>query len=270
MRIIIAIAAACFIYPYGGLTNPVARTERRSQNATSVWNEKRLVVPSEYPLAPGPFPHEWRYLNWDPTNVGQQDILQKIHTAFEEVMVMAALALLEVDKSDKTVLTRWFNTQDDPGETKAVFANIYDEAAGQATINVENMVLYQNDFANRCTPTMRAYTVPATGRFHLCPAGLNLPLNEEILCQNLDPSCSLQMRSTSMTILHEMTHFDDIGAAGHANMAIIDEASGAYNCFILNTDKKGDNAQNYAWLAGEAYWSNYCKKTFEDPKPGVQ
>lgn len=33
-------------------------------------------------------------------------------------------------------------------------------------------------------------------------------------------------------------------------LAIIDEASGAYKCFKLSDDDKGDNAQNYAWLAG--------------------
>ena len=33
-------------------------------------------------------------------------------------------------------------------------------------------------------------------------------------------------------------------------IAIIDEASGAYDCFALDNDDKGDNAQNYAWLAG--------------------
>ena len=34
------------------------------------------------------------------------------------------------------------------------------------------------------------------------------------------------------------------------SLAIVDEAAGAYDCFKLDDDSKGDNAQNYAWLAG--------------------
>jgi hypothetical protein len=74
-----------------------------------------------------------------------------------------------------------------------------------------------------------------------------------------------------MTLLHEMTHADQIGAEGRENQAIFDVgAKGAYDCFMLADKDKPDNAQNYAWFAGEAYWSNFCSKTFEDPKPGVQ
>ena len=68
-------------------------------------------------------------------------------------------------------------------------------------------------------------------------------------------------------------------------------ARGAYKCFKLAGNEKGENAQNYAWLAGvseipsertldfsddidvagqEAYFSNKCNKKFQDPAPGVQ
>ena len=42
--------------------------------------------------------------------------------------------------------------------------------------------------------------------------------------------------------------FADILRRG--GIAIVDEKSGAYDCFKLDDDDKGDNAQNYAWLAG--------------------
>lgn len=77
------------------------------------------------------------------------------------------------------------------------------------------------------------------------------------------------MRSLSMTLLHKMTHYDEIGAAARGTMRIIDEASGAYECLNLGTDEKADNGQNYAWFAGEAFWSSECRKIFLDPVPGI-
>ena len=37
------------------------------------------------------------------------------------------------------------------------------------------------------------------------------------------------------------------------SIAIVDEASGAYDCLLLDEGLKGDNAENYAWLAGVGF-----------------
>lgn len=108
------------------------------------------------------------------------------------------------------------------------------------------------------------------GRFHICQRGLDKKLNSEILCDDLDASCSLKMRSLSMIMLHEWTHYDKIGSAALNEMTVEDYARGAYDCFKLEDDDKGENAQNYAWFAGEIHWGMYCPKTFEDPKEGIQ
>lgn len=121
-----------------------------------------------------------------------------------------------------------------------------------------------------CKANTNAYLIPETGQFHICPKGLDLKLNGDIECTDLDASCSSKMRSLPMTLLHEMTHFEDIGADAHANERIIDLKSGAYDCFKLTDEQKRGNAQNYAWFAGEAFWSVQCDRTFNDPAPGVQ
>ena len=53
-------------------------------------------------------------------------------------------------------------------------------------------------------------------------------------------------RFLSATRIVSLTNFR------RGSMEIIDEkpGSGAYDCFKLTDDDKGDNAQNYAWLAG--------------------
>lgn len=37
-----------------------------------------------------------------------------------------------------------------------------------------------------------------------------------------------------------------------------DLAAGAYNCFKLSDEDKGENAQNYAWLAGVRKIDDKC------------
>ena len=71
-----------------------------------------------------------------------------------------------------------------------------------------------------------------------------------------------------MTFVHEMTHFDGINDA--INERTVDLASGSYDCFMLDNDEKTTNAQNYAWFAGEAYWSRRFNMQFSDPTPNAR
>lgn len=228
--------------------------------------------PSPYPLDNGPYHNEFQYVGWDPENPDHQVELRKIHAAFGQAQYMASRALLKVTEPDQTMIQRWFGTQEDPTEQPEVFANMWDADAGTAAFPVSQMVCDREDFRNFCRETMSAYTVRDTGRFHISPFGMNKPLNSDIACTDLDASCSTKMRSLPMVILHEWTHFDDIGAEGRGFVGIIDVrgASGAYECFKLAPEQKGDNAQNYAWFAGEAHWSLYCDKTSEDPTETIE
>jgi hypothetical protein len=230
----------------------------------------RAPQPSDYPLPPGPYINEFKYVNWDPTDDTQKAQLEKIHEAFGEWRQMAAEALQLVENNDETVIKRWYG--DEPrNELRGVFANMWDKNSGQATTQVSQMVCDKEDFDNYCgpNPTANAYTRDQTGRFHICPKGLRKKLNVGKQCSDLDPSCSKEMRTLPMVLLHEMTHYTEIGEAA-TGIRIVDEASGAYACFKLKSSEKADNAQNYAWIAGEAYWGNFCDKTFQDPAPGVQ
>lgn len=70
------------------------------------------------------------------------------------------------------------------------------------------MVLDRKDFGDKETknPEWAAYTIASSGRFHICEYGFkNRGLMKDISCDNLDESCSNQMRSLAMTLLHEMT-----------------------------------------------------------------
>ena len=151
-----------------------------------------------------------------------------------------------------------------------VFANMWDSGGVQSTSQVSRMVCAYEDIDNSCSGNKNECTRPDSDIFHICPFGFQKPLNSEIASSTWDASCSANMRSVPMILLHEMTHVTDIGAAVRGTLGIIDLASGAYACFQLDDDGKGDNAQNYAWLAGDAYWSRKCDVSLSDAVASIK
>ena len=257
--------------PNVALTNAIAGPLRHAENRSLQLETRTLFprAPSDYPLAPGPFPNEFKYENWDTTDDTQRKDLKKIHDAFGDWRQMAEQALAKAKSNDLTVIHHWYGDKEPVGELIGVFKNMWNVDTGQAATPVSEMVCDRTDFRNFCTEFTNAYTDATTGRFHICRRGLDKPLNSGIECTDVDNSCSKKMRTLPMVLLHEMTHYDNIGLAAHG-ISIVDDASGAYDCFTLSPEEKSDNAQNYAWFAGEAYWGWTCGKTFENPKPGVQ
>ncbi|KAG4444235.1 hypothetical protein IFR05_000332 [Cadophora sp. M221] len=257
------------------LGNPII-VDTRNPTASIHDRESRTIIPrvdaSSYPYGEA-LPNEFQWRNWDPKDPDQKKQGEKIHQAFVEWQDFAKAGLQAASDPTSDTFKRWFGKQDNNEEIKNVFANAYDVTAedgkGAATANVAKMICDYQDFKKRCKESTAAWTMPDSGEFHVCPYGLDRLLNSELVCSNFDDSCSAEMRSLPMTLMHEMTHFNSIGAAGRGGIAILDEVGGAYDCFKLDDDDKGDNAQNYAWLAGDAYWAQKCSKTFKDPSVGV-
>ena len=131
---------------------------------------------------------------------------------------------------------------------------------------IAGMICDQTNFdPSEAGPNTLAYTQPGSGRFHVTPNGESKKLNSDVQQSDLDDFASANMRTLPMTLLHEMTHVRAINDA--INEQVIDTASGSYKCFMLADDAKTLNAQNYAWFAGEAYWSRQLNKEFTDPTP---
>lgn len=85
---------------------------------------------------------------------------------------------------------------------------------------------------------------------------------------DLDASASAKMKSVAFRMVLEITHWVKVGDAA-LGKHITDKANGADDCFKLSKDVKLINAQNYAFLAAEAYYKvKGCK--FGDPKNGIK
>ena len=162
--------------------------------------------PSDYPYGT-PETNEFKWVNWDPENEDDKTDGKKIHQAFVEWKNLVAKGAGAAATKDGATFVRWMgkNHEDPavPDETKNVFANMWD--GSNASDKVAKMVCDRKDFDNFCTDRRSAYMKADTGRFHVCPRGLKLPQLTEIVCDNLDKSCSAKMRDLAMTLLHEMT-----------------------------------------------------------------
>ncbi len=175
-------------------------------------------VPSAYPWASEADPvlkNEFSWVNWDVNNADDKRDGQKIHQAFREWSEFAQAGYGAAKKYKDTppanaLFARWFGKPDFPDEVESTFEAMFDGDTTDASTVIGEMVLDRVDFndpGSRCSdkPNMKAYTTPGTGRFHFCPAGIALPLNSQINCEDLDAYVSSKMRSVSMTFLHETT-----------------------------------------------------------------
>ncbi|KAF2420944.1 hypothetical protein EJ08DRAFT_738444 [Tothia fuscella] len=244
------------------IANPIEVNQRQTPSSTTISAARTLLVraaASSYPYGDA-LPNEFQWRNWDPNDKSQKEDAQKIHNAFKDWQDLAKAGSSIASDTQGATFKRWMGKPLKPKEVAAVFANMWDSSAGTPTAKVAKMICDRDDFKKRCGASTNAYT-EENGEFHICQFGLDKPTNSEIKCGDLDESCSAKMRSLSMTLLHEMTK----GSEG-----IGDDAGGAYDCFKLKEDEKDLNAQNYAWFAGEAFLTNACSKTFEDPKVGVK
>jgi len=107
---------------------------------------------------------------------------------------------------------------------------------------------------------------------YFCGEAYSFPIQAgDITCDSLGPTLSAGMEFLGATILHEWMHNDAIGAAATGNN-IIDyngpAGYGPYSTRQLLVDAPAaciTNADSFAWLALEIYWSSTCNTTYQDP-----
>ncbi|KAJ4370016.1 hypothetical protein N0V83_005780 [Neocucurbitaria cava] len=239
--------------------------------------------PSEYPWADPSDPvhaiieNEFKWFGWNKENEQDKHDGQRIHQAFREWHEFAQAGANDMDDFDSLRFKRWFRGGKEdpvpgPEGVKKTFENMINRNTGVAGPNIAKMVLHREElpaYPDYCAkrPKMNAYTIAESGAFHFCDKGIKLPLNSELNCDDFTESVSGKMKSVSMTILHESTHYDGIDGT---DFGIDDEGgNSASKCFEIDGEAKIQNAQNYAWMAADAYWSAKCKKEFVDPPPGT-
>ncbi|KAF2833771.1 hypothetical protein CC86DRAFT_389905 [Ophiobolus disseminans] len=213
-----------------------------------------------------------KWKRWNPQDTGtERDEGRRIHDDYTTMKEMAIFAWREADAKTAT-FKRWF-AESDAQNVKNVLGRIMDMSltVPEAHPRMKDRVLYRDDFGQQCDGKTYAYTTTKSAKHHFCPRGLAQPSMARMVCNDLDGNgadkySSKKIRSIAGTMLHESMHWREIGDAA-LGKAIIDVSPGgasSYSCTQLSAADKLINAQNYAYLASEAYLQQKgCK--FIDP-----
>lgn len=139
--------------------------------------------------------------------------------------------------------------------------------------------------ANRaqCGDGHLAYTdtddLDSREKIHFCDPAYTRPKILNVQCSALDPFPSTKMDTLSRIALHEMTHYSSVGPPSALGQQIIDvtnaDGYGAYEpdrCHGLVDPAQDDNpavtevnADSYAWMAQDAYFSFACTTAPSNP-----
>ena len=172
---------------------------------------KRIdTEPSQYPYG-DPIPNEMKYKDYTPStsNSVEKDVATKLHTGFEQMIVLARLGRDEaIKKSD--LFKRWFDVAD-ADKVRDVFsriapANPFVTGATDLMKDWVNMYNQDGDPPYLCDqdPNRLAYSRSSFGRWHMCrPTGQNKPQNDAMTCDDIDGYASRKMVSIGMLMLHE-------------------------------------------------------------------
>ena len=221
--------------------------------------------PSSYPYGQELL-NEFKWHDWDPQDLGQKADGVRIHNAYDDFTNMVAFAWREADQVTDT-FKRWFDASNAQDVKNVLEKMVSQSGVQQPTPLMTNWICERDDIKGLCTPGKNAYSVSNKGQFHFCPQGLSKPNLRDLQCSDLDGYASEKMKSVAFTMLHESTHWTQVGDAA-LGKHITDKANGASDCFNLSPSDKLINAQNYAFLGAEAYFQ-VKRCTFTDPPPGT-
>ena len=193
--------------------------------------------PSHYPGGDSPeCANEPLYLNFDMSKPGDTKRVQKIHSAYcNEVDLLLVAGSTAVNADDRTIYERFLpeNNNDGPSkdEVNDVFNHLFDFSAQTPAAIVAGFIFDNVDWKGTCGETTGgssgseddddeemeegAYTGVDPGdqreKTHFCIASLEFENLGDITCNTLDSYPSDQMESTGRVMLHEFTHYSNVG-----------------------------------------------------------
>ncbi|KAK4981773.1 hypothetical protein LTR50_007884 [Elasticomyces elasticus] len=252
-------------------------------------------APSAYPIGTA-CPNEWQYLNFNPDDPTDQAHLQQLHEVVCGYdIVPLIISGIDAGSHVNGVYLRYFPNSDAEDDYVAnvlsVYRKLYPQDSGTnlgplaATFVIDN-----KDFDDNCADSNLAYTntdsIDDREKIHFCDLAYTRPDIYHMQCSSFDPYPSTKLDSLSRIALHEMCHYSSVGPESSVASQIVDsqndDGNGAYNperCHGLVDPAQDDqpakteiNADSYAWMAVDAYWSFACSTTpadspgyFQDP-----
>lgn len=115
-----------------------------------------------------------------------------------------------------------------------------------------------------------------TPKLVVCPHGLTLgAIGKDlggiaaVTCETWWPRISSVMDTVGTVLLHEYTHWDTLMTPvmlpAFGEKAALDEARGPWAVRRLSRSEATWNADSYAWLAQEIWWTHTCRGNHKGP-----
>ena len=194
------------------IANKVHSELSKTPSKVRIMNRRDEPQPSPYPGSDkgGECTNEPKYLNFDVANSDDSANVEKIHAAFcDEIGDLIVGGRDATNAQDKTIFNRYFDEtyENSVGDVGAVWSALYDFGSQAPTPLVATFIIDNADFLDLCGDGGTAgYTgVGDDGleKTHFCPASLDLPLQEEIHCGDLDDYPSEEMDHLGRVMVHE-------------------------------------------------------------------
>ncbi|KAF2845727.1 hypothetical protein T440DRAFT_522314 [Plenodomus tracheiphilus IPT5] len=105
------------------------------------------------------------------------------------------------------------------------------------------------------------------GAITLCDKAYQFPDLSDKSCDSLSSTVSTLMSTLGGVILHELSHYQEIGNPA-LGQDVTDHGLPGYGPLNVRTLRSSEasaarvNADNYRWYAQEVYWSNKCSRSY--------
>lgn len=231
------------------------------------------------------------------TSFSAQEV-EQIKRGFNDVLKLVDTVLTKARDArefDK-IFVKYFNIKD-RDFVLSVFNQILggDKDYGNALLaDISIMVDYQNAEGNWVCVTVDKGIItaqvreedPKSPNLVLCKSALKYGAIDhpfqgvlDVNCNTLDPRVSFKMVTLGSILLHEYTHVMHLMKPVFKSMKVLKETATTDKKYgpvevkrlaTSKTDRALTNADSYAWLANEIFWTTHCSKRFEsaDAKRG--
>ncbi|KAL9095585.1 MAG: hypothetical protein Q9165_002017 [Trypethelium subeluteriae] len=199
--------------------------------------------------------------------------------AFDDALELARYVTSDFQDA---VFTKYFNASD-KGLVKNVFLNILggdpsgkgSDLLSSITITPKYLGFWDDgECANNDTEA-KIYDWPANEPYIVVcnPGGFGnggitkgYGTVKAVICEDLGPRVSDNMKTLGTILLHEYTHWRKL-VAPPLSKATVDYAYGPDALRRLPKENATLNADSYSWFATENFWTAICQTDYQDPLP---
>ncbi|KAI0141740.1 hypothetical protein GGR57DRAFT_509002 [Xylariaceae sp. FL1272] len=268
------------LWPFASLAAVISDVNRG--NTTARFRTATDGSSFDYPGKGGPCKNEFGYVNFDYSTPFHQMQIDALHEAFcKGLGPLVGYGNEAIENTDRTIFSRYFTDDaSDRSDVSETFKLMIDVNHGNGPNDILwKMIVDKNDYMRKCQNRIAGYhdvdPVDKYEKMHFCDVTFAQPvLPSDIECEDLNDKPDVEMDNLARIMLHEMLHNSQVGEFGPARQITDcknnDNQLAYYpqRTHALVRENPGlavINADNYAWLANNAYFKFACTNAGHTP-----